>query len=119
MLNQRRDESRPMTDLRRRRRDRATATDDAIRGRAYEIYEGRGAEPGHEWDDWFQAERELRREPSRYDNATSEYVLVVYWPDGHSSETQSRIRLNSSASASSLYRSPEAACSPGSREIRQ
>lgn len=30
-----------------------------IRNRAYEIYLQRGAEPGDEAQDWFQAEREL------------------------------------------------------------
>lgn len=35
-------------------------TDDAIRRRAYGLYESRGGEPGRDWDDWFQAERELR-----------------------------------------------------------
>jgi hypothetical protein len=58
----------------RRRRsepDRATAddrvqpADDKIRNRAYEIYEGRGGEHGHDWDDWLAAERELR--PKRED----------------------------------------------------
>ena len=45
--------------------DRGQATDDRIRNRAYEIYEGRGSEPGHDWDDWLAAERELR--PKRED----------------------------------------------------
>ena len=40
-------------------------TDDAVRNRAYELYEGRGGESGHDWDDWLQAERELR--PKRED----------------------------------------------------
>lgn len=31
-----------------------------IASRAYELYEQRGGEHGHAWDDWFQAERELR-----------------------------------------------------------
>ena len=31
-----------------------------IRERAYEIYEARGREAGHEVEDWTQAERELR-----------------------------------------------------------
>ena len=31
-----------------------------IARRAYELYERRGGEHGHAWDDWFQAERELR-----------------------------------------------------------
>ena len=30
-----------------------------IETRAHEIYLSRGAEPGHELDDWFQAEREI------------------------------------------------------------
>ena len=30
-----------------------------IRRRAYEIYLGRGAQPGRELEDWLQAEREL------------------------------------------------------------
>lgn len=32
--------------------------------RAYELYEGRGAGDGHDWDDWFQAEQELRQSPA-------------------------------------------------------
>jgi hypothetical protein len=32
---------------------------DAIERRAYELYEQRGREDGHDWDDWLQAEREL------------------------------------------------------------
>jgi hypothetical protein len=35
------------------------ATHDAIARRAYELFEQRGSEPGREWEDWFQAEREL------------------------------------------------------------
>jgi len=27
--------------------------------RAYELYQARGGEPGHELDDWLQAEREI------------------------------------------------------------
>lgn len=45
--------------------DREQPADEKIRDRAFEIYEGRGAEPGHDWDDWLQAERELR--PRRED----------------------------------------------------
>ena len=36
------------------------ATDQEIRRRAYEIYLERGAQPGHELEDWLQAERELK-----------------------------------------------------------
>lgn len=35
-------------------------TEDAVRLRAYELYLKRGANPGDELADWFQAERELR-----------------------------------------------------------
>lgn len=34
---------------------------DQIRRRAYEFYEQRGGEDGHELDDWLQAESELTR----------------------------------------------------------
>jgi len=33
---------------------------DAIARRAYELYLSRGSEPGHEMEDWLQAEAELR-----------------------------------------------------------
>jgi hypothetical protein len=41
-------------------------TNDEISIRAYELYEQRGAQPGSDWNDWFEAERELqarRRSP--------------------------------------------------------
>ena len=34
-------------------------THDEIARRAYQLFEERGREPGHEWEDWFRAEREL------------------------------------------------------------
>jgi hypothetical protein len=34
-------------------------TAEQIARRAYELYEQRGAAPGHDWDDWLSAEREL------------------------------------------------------------
>ena len=37
-------------------------TTEEITQRAYEIFLGRGAEPGHDLDDWLQAESELLRE---------------------------------------------------------
>jgi hypothetical protein len=39
----------------------ATMTDRDIARRAYELYEQRDCEHGHDVDDWLQAERELRR----------------------------------------------------------
>jgi hypothetical protein len=38
----------------------AAVTDDAVRSRAYQLYEARGGEPGADLDDWLRAERELR-----------------------------------------------------------
>ena len=38
----------------------ATMTDRDIARRAYELYEKRGREHGHDLDDWLQAERELQ-----------------------------------------------------------
>ena len=38
---------------------------DEVARRAYELYEHRGGEQGHDWDDWFQAEREVRQGASR------------------------------------------------------
>ena len=35
-------------------------TEDKIRSRAYEIYEARGYEPGHDLDDWLAAEAEMK-----------------------------------------------------------
>ena len=35
---------------------------DAIARRAYELFLARGSEPGHEMDDWLQAEAELTAE---------------------------------------------------------
>jgi len=37
----------------------ALSLQEQIEARAHEIYLSRGAEPGHELDDWLQAEREI------------------------------------------------------------
>ena len=37
-----------------------TSLHEQIEARAHEIYLNRGAEPGHEMDDWLQAEREIK-----------------------------------------------------------
>ena len=42
-----------------------TVREDAIRARAYELYRQRGGQHGHDWDDWFRAERELRQDSVR------------------------------------------------------
>lgn len=33
--------------------------EDRIRVRAYELFEERGREEGHDWEDWFRAEQEI------------------------------------------------------------
>lgn len=37
----------------------AISLQEQIEARAHEIYLARGSEPGHELDDWLQAEREI------------------------------------------------------------
>lgn len=37
------------------------ADQNEVARRAYELYQARGAEPGHELEDWLQAEQELNR----------------------------------------------------------
>jgi|RhiMetdeSRZDD1v2_1073273.scaffolds.fasta_scaffold2403363_1 DUF2934 family protein len=38
-----------------------------VERRAYELYERRGRGDGHDWDDWLQAERELRDDEAEND----------------------------------------------------
>jgi len=45
-----------------RRKSPPAPTEDEVRSLAYRIYQARGAQPGHELEDWLQAERELRGE---------------------------------------------------------
>ena len=40
-------------------------TDDDVRRRAYELYEERGGEQGHDWDDWLRAEQDFRSARAR------------------------------------------------------
>lgn len=42
----------------------AAAPHEAIERRAYEIFEARGQEPGHELEDWLQAESEIYKKSS-------------------------------------------------------
>ena len=35
---------------------------DLIQRRAYDLYEARGRQPGHDLDDWLKAEQEITRE---------------------------------------------------------
>jgi hypothetical protein len=38
----------------------SASVDEAIRQRAYELYKERGSTPGHENEDWFRAEQEVK-----------------------------------------------------------
>jgi hypothetical protein len=53
------DLTQPGTSVEERERLLHSTDEQAIRDRAYEIYLHRGAQPGHELEDWLQAEREL------------------------------------------------------------
>lgn len=53
-------------------------TEEAIRERAYQLYEERGGGPGHDLDDWFQAEAEvLAHKPARASLKTSRAKAVA------------------------------------------
>ena len=39
-----------------------STVEDEIRRRAYELYEARGGEDGHELEDWLQAKAEISRQ---------------------------------------------------------
>ena len=49
----------PGAEVEQRDRLPQAASEQEIRRRAYEIYLERGAQPGHELEDWLQAEHEL------------------------------------------------------------
>jgi Protein of unknown function (DUF2934) len=53
------DSTQPGTAVEERERLLHSTDEQEIRGRAYEIYLQRGAQPGYELEDWLQAEREL------------------------------------------------------------
>jgi hypothetical protein len=53
------DSTQPGTAVEKRERLPHSTGEQEIRDRAYEIYLQRGAQPGHELEDWLQAEREL------------------------------------------------------------
>ena len=42
-------------------RPASPSTEQSIQERAYELYVKRGQEPGHELEDWLQAEQEVRQ----------------------------------------------------------
>ena len=53
------DPTRPRGEAQQGDRVPQAGSEQKIRRRAYEIYLERGAQPGHELEDWLQAEREL------------------------------------------------------------
>lgn len=44
---------------------------DDVQRRAYELYEERGRSDGHDWDDWLEAERELRAREATGDRSAA------------------------------------------------
>jgi len=51
-----------------RTRHMRTPSTDEIAGRAFELFQRRGGEPGHALEDWLEAERELRQMSARQAN---------------------------------------------------
>ena len=54
-------------------------TEDLIRTRAYELFEQRGCENGHDLDDWLQAEAELiaKKPTARADQNTTLHKVAA------------------------------------------
>ena len=46
----------------------AVDIDERIRQRAYELFQLRGCQDGHDFDDWMQAEAEIKRKAQRVAN---------------------------------------------------
>ena len=51
-------------------------TEELIRERAYQLYEERGCEDGHDFDDWVRAEAEVMGKKAG-DSATTKEVAVM------------------------------------------
>lgn len=47
-----------------------------ISKRAYELFEGRGGHPGHDIEDWLQAESELFKKPSVEVSSTGNNIII-------------------------------------------
>jgi hypothetical protein len=52
-------------------------TTDAVARRAFELYEQRGRENGHDMDDWLRAERELTRHFAPRDSSTGAHRIAA------------------------------------------
>ena len=58
--------------------DPPASMEEVIRTRAFQLYEERGCLPGHDLDDWFQAEAEIQaRKPARADLPTARTKAVA------------------------------------------
>ena len=53
-------------------RDNASAIEERIRQCAYDIHLARGGTPGRDFDDWLQAEREIKAEIQKAPDASDE-----------------------------------------------
>jgi hypothetical protein len=61
-----------------------------VERRAFELYEQRGGEHGHDWDDWLEAEREIRGAEAQSGSTES----------ARSTPSRRRVDRNSEVSAS-------------------
>ena len=55
-----------------------------VERKAYELYLKRGSESGHEWDDWFEAERQVESEMSTVDRdciRSESFYKATHRPD--------------------------------------
>ena len=55
-------------ELQARSTDNSRADEDLVARRAYQRYEERGREDGHDMEDWLEAEREVERSSARKSN---------------------------------------------------
>lgn len=60
------------TAVKRTTQANASAIDERIRQRAYEIHLARGGTPGQDFDDWLQAEREIKAETQKAPDASDQ-----------------------------------------------
>jgi DUF2934 family protein len=81
-----------------------------IERRAYELYEQRGREEGHDWDDWLQAEREMLGAETEGENEGQIFTNCV------SRVAVTTTGLRPYESRSPFHRSPER---PSSRSGRR
>jgi hypothetical protein len=69
---------------------------DKITQKAFELYQKRGCEPGHELDDWLEAERLVDRETQSTSRTTTTTATPTQQPAPRSVPTPTPIRSGSS-----------------------